>query len=519
MTRMVKGLNPLSYQGVTAGNPPNLIKLKRAPTTADSKNFNIGDFWLDTTARILYQLVSLANDVAVWDEVSTPAGVGTVFFDTDAGTAQDLIQRIIMAGGSNINTSGAGNTVTFNLDNTVTISGTFTTTGGNINVDAGRLSVTRTATNEGQIFIISTTVDAVSGDLIFIKDRALGAVNVGDNLGDIKFDGYDAPLSSVTAAQIRSSVPSGTTVAANRVAGQLIFSTHPDSTGALADRMTIDHTGLVTIEASTTTDTLLVEKPVGNFAAVTAFTLENNADPVVIRTAKRRIAAAVQPNDGLGVYSFDGYDGTSTHSAAYISASVPNATTVAAGRLPANIGLYTGPDSVSSPLLRAVIYFDGKGQINFPDTAFAPGDDFTTWTVYGTRAVSGIPTGYANSQWVEGQTSVQTSDAMATPILQIPVAAQQMVLVKAQVSGFQDDFSDSIVADVFFGVYRPTASNVTLIVTPAAPVPTIFTTSTTTVANVVDVGSQEARITVTGVALETHNWVCKYSYMYLVDDN
>ena len=69
MTNIIKGINSLAYQGVNAANPPDIIVLKRAPTSTDSKNVVLGDLWLDRSTATLYQLVSLANDTAVWNTI------------------------------------------------------------------------------------------------------------------------------------------------------------------------------------------------------------------------------------------------------------------------------------------------------------------------------------------------------------------------------------------------------------------------------------------------------------------
>lgn len=74
--------------------------------------------------------------------VTAGGGAGTTTFDTDSGTATESGGAITIAGGSNINTSGAGSTVTINLDNTVSISGSFTagTTAGFITAQTGDIS-------------------------------------------------------------------------------------------------------------------------------------------------------------------------------------------------------------------------------------------------------------------------------------------------------------------------------------------------------------------------------------------
>ena len=141
MTTYVKGTQSQAYLGVNADSPPNMLVINRAPTTADTKNVNIGDFWLNSTTQTLYQLTSLAKDIATWIIVAVPAGVGADIFNTDAGVANTNLQTIVMQGGNNINTSGAGNTVTYNLNNTVAVTGTITA-GTGLRATTGGISAT-----------------------------------------------------------------------------------------------------------------------------------------------------------------------------------------------------------------------------------------------------------------------------------------------------------------------------------------------------------------------------------------
>ena len=67
-------------------------------------------------------------------------GVVATQYDTDAGSAVPAANVLTVSGGSNINTSGAGSTVTVNLDNTVSITGDFTTSTGNIEATAGSIT-------------------------------------------------------------------------------------------------------------------------------------------------------------------------------------------------------------------------------------------------------------------------------------------------------------------------------------------------------------------------------------------
>jgi hypothetical protein len=388
MTNFIKGTRPQSYLGVNASNPPNMLVLPRAPTTADTKNVTIGDFWLNETTEILYQLVNLERDVATWIEIATAAGGGAVFFDTDAGTATTTAtQHITIHGGSNLNTSGAGNTVTYNLNNTVAISGSFTAGTG----------------------ITSTTGNIVA---------ASGSVQVTN-------------------------------------------------------------------------------------------TANSTASPTFI-TLKNRAGGAVQPNDGLGTISFNGFNGTTNQTSAILQVSVPASGTVAAGRLPSQFGFFTSPDSVNPPALRLAVSSTGEVTILKSD-----GNSISE-TVRGIRALVGITGGgWTNTSWIEGQFDLQTMDGNPHAILLLPVSAQEMILVKAQISGFRSDFSNCIVSDIFFGIYRPTAGDVTVIQAPSITQMQTSTENTNALANV---GAQSAEIDVTGVAGQTYNWVCKYSYMYLISN-
>ncbi len=71
----VSGQNELSYLGVRAPNPPNLIKAQRAPTAQDA-NYQIGTIWVDNTGGAAYILVIVVGATATWDEIG--AGVGII---------------------------------------------------------------------------------------------------------------------------------------------------------------------------------------------------------------------------------------------------------------------------------------------------------------------------------------------------------------------------------------------------------------------------------------------------------
>lgn len=120
MSIRLDGTNPLSYMGVTPVSPPQFEVHNRAPTANDTQNFNLGTIWLERDTENFWILSSLTGGVAVW----TPFSNGADTFDTDAGQAVPLNGLINIFGGSNINTAGAGHTVTVNLNNSIILPAT-----------------------------------------------------------------------------------------------------------------------------------------------------------------------------------------------------------------------------------------------------------------------------------------------------------------------------------------------------------------------------------------------------------
>lgn len=68
----LNGIFPLAYMGVVPVSPTNFVIETRPPTTADFKNFYIGDLWLDEgtntppTAANLWMLVDEQQNTATW---------------------------------------------------------------------------------------------------------------------------------------------------------------------------------------------------------------------------------------------------------------------------------------------------------------------------------------------------------------------------------------------------------------------------------------------------------------------
>jgi hypothetical protein len=118
--------------------------------------------------------------------ISISGSGGTNEFETDSGTAAPASGIIDIHGGSNINTSGATNVVTINLDNTVSISGSMTAgtgfiaTTGDVNIEAGNLDLPTTLSDASEGVININSVP-------FIQNLA-GNIIVGQGAGNFTFN-------------------------------------------------------------------------------------------------------------------------------------------------------------------------------------------------------------------------------------------------------------------------------------------------------------------------------------------
>lgn len=126
--KKLTGINPLAYMGVEPSAPPQVVVQTFPPTPADVQNNNIGTIWI-VAGSAVYMLIALVGNTATWVQVYPNAFSGTNEFDTDAGIVFPVAGVVNVFGGTNINTSGAGNTITVNLNTDITV-GNFEATGG-----------------------------------------------------------------------------------------------------------------------------------------------------------------------------------------------------------------------------------------------------------------------------------------------------------------------------------------------------------------------------------------------------
>lgn len=136
---------PLTSYGFTQPliDIPQPIVAQRDPLITDKGL--LGQIWVNVVNNSAYIATSLTYIPSTnrIETLWTPVGIGTgdvASFVTDAGNVNPVAGVVNLLGGSNINTTGVGNSAIFNLNDDVVIGGNFTTIGGNIslpNTDSG----------------------------------------------------------------------------------------------------------------------------------------------------------------------------------------------------------------------------------------------------------------------------------------------------------------------------------------------------------------------------------------------
>lgn len=127
MSYRLGGRNALAYVGVEPTQPPQMLVINRPPTPTDSQNVNIGTFWIvpnpPSNPEQVWVLVSLAGGVATWVELYPAAASGLTFVE-DSGSATEAAGIINVVGGAstagtNMHTSGSGNTIDIILNDSL----------------------------------------------------------------------------------------------------------------------------------------------------------------------------------------------------------------------------------------------------------------------------------------------------------------------------------------------------------------------------------------------------------------
>lgn len=208
--RGLRGGYPLQYQGVEAPTPPNItVNDTRAPTTADSIGYNIGDLWLQYRAGFpntgshddIYMLVGLERDVAHWVNFLDSAALNTLTGNTGGAISPDGADNIDVLGDTTVNLTNTGvpasnsitmTTVSGNPIGTdyITDNGTaFPNAAGEIHIDTDQANriCGNTVLFSAAANIVSLTVTDLGGNTTIGEGAGSIAITTGTNntgLGD-----------------------------------------------------------------------------------------------------------------------------------------------------------------------------------------------------------------------------------------------------------------------------------------------------------------------------------------------
>lgn len=246
MAQPLSGRNPLSYLGVEAVTPPNMIVSPSSPTPTDTRNVTVGDMWINRNTQNFYVLTSLAGGRATWTQVEGSAA--NQFETDDSNIAVPVGGLLIIHGGTGITTSSSGNTVTITatgggggigtLDgdsgsatgSTVTIAG-----GSGITTSASGSTVTITASGGGGVTTLDGDTGSATGATVTIDTGFVtgplenGTPSFSGSGSELKlrFDDADAnlglgfgTLSSKVSPTATENVALGTASAVNLTTGQ-----------------------------------------------------------------------------------------------------------------------------------------------------------------------------------------------------------------------------------------------------------------------------------------------------------
>lgn len=134
--------HPLAYLGTNATTPPNIITSNRAPTSADFRGYNIGDIWVDDVGDNAYILVSLANNLAVWNLAAASTGDLSTLTGNSGGPVSPLLANINLVGdGTTINVVGNPATHTLTISAAGSTATSFVTDSGTANPIADVLHI------------------------------------------------------------------------------------------------------------------------------------------------------------------------------------------------------------------------------------------------------------------------------------------------------------------------------------------------------------------------------------------
>lgn len=204
INQRLNGLEPLSYIGANAVQPPDFVTKARPPTANDSKNMYLGNIWLDTTgypatipkAENVWMLVALIGNQATWVHFGA-GGLETLTGNSGGPVSPDVNDNINVVGdgiGITIVGTPINNTLTVSLIGGGVAAQSFPTDSGTATPNAaGVLNIitNRAINHSGASFLFSApgpsntvqlnVTDAISNTFIGLNSGSLITSGTGRN--------------------------------------------------------------------------------------------------------------------------------------------------------------------------------------------------------------------------------------------------------------------------------------------------------------------------------------------------
>lgn len=185
---LINGLTSLpQFEGI------RVVSYRRDPGS-DDKIFRPGTIWINQTSNTAFICTSASSTGATWESA------GDLEFTTDSGSALPLLGDIQILGGTGIQTSASGNTIT--IDSTGSSGFSWTEVTGT--TQAMAVNTGYVANNAGLVTLTLPAV-AVVGDVVRVSGKGAGLFSIAQNAGQqVRF------LSSSSTVGVGGSVAADT---------------------------------------------------------------------------------------------------------------------------------------------------------------------------------------------------------------------------------------------------------------------------------------------------------------------
>lgn len=201
MTAFLGG-NPLSYEGVKATNPAQVIQALRNPLASDT-GYDIGTEWVNTSNSTVWFVTRISGGVATWTAAGSGSvgGVVTVTGGSGGALSPAAGNISILGTASQITSAGAGSTITLSIPAAFIAPG----------------SIAATSTVTGATGVIATTgnITASTGNLVSTLGSVTAATTVTATLGAITATNGNLVLGTAGNKILSTSVGSTAAAGAN----------------------------------------------------------------------------------------------------------------------------------------------------------------------------------------------------------------------------------------------------------------------------------------------------------------